>query len=181
MLPEYNFDDDQLAVLEDMMSGAYASLFSNIGGNVATLSVEEIAEIRANLPKNLNNYVKNIAPTGKSLKGNVSYFWGGKYNNIGRNPDWGKEKLVTSPGSTTTGTYRPYGLDCSGYVSWVFINSGFPKGCNIKLFWQRFSYAMGLLHTSYANVGKNWRFSIQVCSWHCKLTLKKLLNQLKSI
>ena len=127
MLPDYDFSEDQLKVLEDMMSGAYAALFSNIGGNVATLSAEEIAEIRANLPENLTNNILNIVPTAKSLIGNVSYFWGGKHNNIGRNPEWGKEKLVTSPGSPTTGTYKPYGLDCSGYTSWVFINSGFPK------------------------------------------------------
>ena len=29
---------------------------------------------------------------------------------------------VTAEGSSTTGTYRPYGLDCSGYIDWVFYN-----------------------------------------------------------
>ena len=28
----------------------------------------------------------------------------------------------TAAGSSTTGTYRPYGLDCSGFVDWVFFN-----------------------------------------------------------
>ena len=28
----------------------------------------------------------------------------------------------TAAGSSTTGTYRPYGLDCSGFVDWVFYN-----------------------------------------------------------
>lgn len=29
----------------------------------------------------------------------------------------------TAAGSPTTGTYRPYGMDCSGYVDWVFYNA----------------------------------------------------------
>ena len=31
--------------------------------------------------------------------------------------------LVFSAGSPTTGTYRPYGMDCSGYVDWAFNNA----------------------------------------------------------
>ena len=31
-------------------------------------------------------------------------------------------RQVTAAGSSTTGTYRPYGLDCSGFVDWVFYN-----------------------------------------------------------
>ena len=30
---------------------------------------------------------------------------------------------MTAAGSSTTGTYRPFGLDCSGYVDWVFNNA----------------------------------------------------------
>ena len=29
----------------------------------------------------------------------------------------------TAAGSSTTGTYRPYGMDCSGFVDWVFYNA----------------------------------------------------------
>lgn len=29
---------------------------------------------------------------------------------------------MTAAGSSTTGTYRPYGLDCSGFVDWVIYN-----------------------------------------------------------
>ena len=31
---------------------------------------------------------------------------------------------VTAEGSDTTGTTRPFGLDCSGYVAWVYISCG---------------------------------------------------------
>ena len=34
---------------------------------------------------------------------------------------------VTADGSDTTGTTRPFGLDCSGYVAWVYINCGLPS------------------------------------------------------
>ena len=30
---------------------------------------------------------------------------------------------VTADGSSSTGTIRPLGLDCSGFVTWVFINA----------------------------------------------------------
>lgn len=33
-------------------------------------------------------------------------------------------KLVTSPGNSTSGTYQPYGLDCSGFVDWVYNTAG---------------------------------------------------------
>ena len=53
----------------------------------------------------------------------MSYFWGGKSAAIGWDSRWGTPTKVTSDGSTTTGTIRPYGLDCSGYVDWVFNNA----------------------------------------------------------
>lgn len=62
---------------------------------------------------------KILIETGLSLLGKVGYFWGGK-SAAGWNNDWGKQKMVTSQGSRTTGTYRPYGLDCSGFVDWCY-------------------------------------------------------------
>ena len=41
---------------------------------------------------------------------------------IGWDSRWGELRQVTAAGSSTTGTYRPYGLDCSGFVDWVFYN-----------------------------------------------------------
>ena len=35
----------------------------------------------------------------------------------------GRAAAGHSAGSSTTGTYRPYGLDCSGFVDWVFYNA----------------------------------------------------------
>ena len=54
-----------------------------------------------------------------SLVGKVPYFWGGK-SEAGWNDEWNTPKLVTAAGSSSTGTIRPYGLDCSGFTDWVY-------------------------------------------------------------
>ena len=66
-----------------------------------------------------NKMRKDIIDTALKLVGKVKYFWGGK-SPKGWNSAWGKDTLVTAPGSKTTGTIRPYGLDCSGFVGWVY-------------------------------------------------------------
>ena len=56
------------------------------------------------------------------MLGKVNYFWGGKSLVIGWDSRWGQLTKVWADGSSTTGTYLPYGLDCSGFVDWVFYN-----------------------------------------------------------
>ena len=53
----------------------------------------------------------------------MNYFWGGKSLVLGWDSRWGELRQVTAAGSSTTGTYRPYGLDCSGLVDWAFYNA----------------------------------------------------------
>lgn len=62
---------------------------------------------------------KELMRVALSLVGRVPYFWGGK-SAAGWNDEWNTPKLVTSAGSSSTGTIRPYGLDCSGYTDWVY-------------------------------------------------------------
>ena len=57
------------------------------------------------------------------LVGKVNYFWGGKSLVLGWDSRWGTTMQVTAAGSSSTGTYRPFGMDCSGYVDWVFYNA----------------------------------------------------------
>ncbi len=57
------------------------------------------------------------------MLGKVNYFWGGKSRAIGWDSRWGTPTRVTAPGSRTTGTIRRFGLDCSGFVDWVFNNA----------------------------------------------------------
>ena len=71
---------------------------------------------------------KDVVKNAGSLVGKVNYFWGGKSSAIGWDSAWGSMHRVTAAGSPSSGTIRAYGLDCSGFVSWAFNNSGMYVG-----------------------------------------------------
>ena len=100
MLPEYDFSEQQLSILNEMMT-EYYTLFSGMGGNTITLSPERIAEIRAGLPEGLEQLREFIVLAAYSLVGNVKYFWGGTSKSIGWDDEWGKMRMVTNEGSPT--------------------------------------------------------------------------------
>ena len=77
----------------------------------------------AALPDDLSEQRRNVVQTALTLYGKVNYFWGGKSLSIGWDSRWGELRKVTAAGSRTTGSYRPFGLDCSGFVDWVFYNA----------------------------------------------------------
>ena len=108
-----------------LSSPEYAELFAllNCMDTDIALTSEEIAAIRAQLPADLSELRGNVVLTAYSLVGKVSYFWGGKSVEIGWDNRWGSYRTVTSAGSKTTGTVRPFGMDCSGFVTWAFVNA----------------------------------------------------------
>lgn len=55
----------------------------------------------------------------------VEYDWGGKSVAIGWDPKW--DKMTTDIGKNGEKYYQRYGLDCSGFVRWAFINAGFEE------------------------------------------------------
>ena len=83
----------------------------------------DAAMLRRALPRNLSKERRAVVERALSLAGKVNYFWGGKSLVFGWDDRWGQLAKVTAGGSSTTGTYRPYGLDCSGMVDWAFYNA----------------------------------------------------------
>ena len=88
-----------------------------------SVSQEQARELLANLPEDLAPERRAVIEAACRLVGKVSYFWGGKSLVIGWDSRWGSIQKVWADGNSTTGTYRPYGLDCSGFVDWAFYNA----------------------------------------------------------
>lgn len=95
----------------------------NIPMGSLTISQEDAIELLENLPDNLDPGRKAVVETAVQLVGRVSYFWGGKSLTLGWDDRWGVPTEVTAAGSGSTGTIRPFGLDCSGFVDWTFYNA----------------------------------------------------------
>ena len=95
----------------------------NIPMGSLTISQEDAIELLENLPDNLDPERKNVVETAVQLVGRVSYFWGGKSLTLGWDDRWGVPTEVTAADSGSTGTVRPFGLDCSGFVDWTFYNA----------------------------------------------------------
>ncbi len=95
-------------------------------GDVLTLAITnaDVQSIINGLPASLPQKRKDVVKNAGSLVGKVNYFWGGKSSAIGWDSAWGTMRRVTAAGSPSSGTLRAYGLDCSGFVTWTFNNSG---------------------------------------------------------
>lgn len=122
----YHFNKSQCEALTEVLKPEYAQMLAELVGTYGgEVSLDE-AQIRAMLsamPKDISERRKAVVEKAYSLLGKVHYFWGGKSSAIGWDSRWGTPTRVTAPGSRSTGTVRPYGLDCSGFVDWVFNNS----------------------------------------------------------
>ena len=95
----------------------------NIPMGSLTISQEDAIALLENLPDDLDPARKAVVETAVQLVGRVSYFWGGKSLTLGWDDRWGVPTEVTAAGSGSTGTIRPFGLDCSGFVDWTFYNA----------------------------------------------------------
>ena len=117
---EYSFTKYQNDALDILLENL-GSL--NIPMGSLTISQEDAIGLLENLPDDLDPERKNVVETAVQLVGRVSYFWGGKSLTLGWDDRWGTSMEVTAAGSGSTGTVRPFGLDCSGFVDWTFYNA----------------------------------------------------------
>lgn len=120
MAAEYRYSRRQIKALQELLT--QRSLLAGLIGSVGAMPADA-KEILDKLPDDLSPERKAVVREALSLVGKVNYFWGGKSLTLGWNPAWGELKKVTASGSPTTGTYRLYGLDCSGFVDWAFFNA----------------------------------------------------------
>lgn len=124
MADEYRFNAEQHKLLEELMQPEYEELFMRLTGSYQDIALgdKEVTEIMKKLPADLSEERKQVVLTAYQLLGKVNYFWGGKSLVLGWDSRWGTPMEVTAAGSSTTGTMRPFGLDCSGFIDWVFYN-----------------------------------------------------------
>ena len=120
MRTAYRFTVYQNDALDELLSNRTA--LASLAKNLTATNADAISLLRA-LPKELSEERRAVVERALSLAGKVNYFWGGKSLVFGWDDRWGQLAKVTADGSSTTGTYRPYGLDCSGMVDWAFYNA----------------------------------------------------------
>lgn len=120
MRSAYNFSKAQNKALDELLSDP--TLLNGLMSDL-TITQANAVELLKNLPDDLDEERRAVVKSALSLVGKVNYFWGGKSLTLGWDYRWGTTMKVTSEGSQSTGTYRPYGLDCSGFVDWAFYNA----------------------------------------------------------
>ena len=122
MIAQYGFTRKQQEALDTLLEQDEVLISATQSLAISDGTAQDILK---NLPDSISPERKKVIKAACSLVGKVNYFWGGKSSAIGWDSEWGKLKTVSAEGSKTTGTKRPFGLDCSGFVTWSFINSGF--------------------------------------------------------
>lgn len=116
----YGFTPFQNETLDLLLSDT--AMINDLIGNM-NINQQDAQELLRSLPSDLSPERRAVVQHALSLVGKVNYFWGGKSLVIGWDSRWGQLREVTSAGSPSTGTYRPFGLDCSGFADWVFYNA----------------------------------------------------------
>lgn len=115
----YSFSEFQNKTLTELLEELDA--LDGLLGDLAITQADAV-ELLQNLPEDLSPERRAVVETACKLVGKVNYFWGGKSLVLGWDSRWGQLSKVWADGNSTTGTYRPYGLDCSGFVDWTFYN-----------------------------------------------------------
>lgn len=115
----YSFSESQNDALTDLL--AEDEMLNSLVGDL-DVSQGDALELMNGLPGEVSETRKAVVRQALTLVGKVNYFWGGKSLVIGWDNRWGQPTEVWAAGSPSTGTIRPYGLDCSGFVDWVFYN-----------------------------------------------------------
>ncbi|MBE7003487.1 MAG: peptidoglycan endopeptidase [Ruminococcaceae bacterium] len=115
----YGFTARQTDAMNELL--AERAMLEKLVGSLTAVCADA-AELMKRFPADLSPERREVVRVACSLVGKVNYFWGGKSLVLGWDSRWGTIQKVWAEGNSTSGTYRPYGLDCSGFVDWVFYN-----------------------------------------------------------
>jgi cell wall-associated NlpC family hydrolase len=123
MADVYGMSADRRTFLYELMQPEFRRTFASLTGSTAFTegSKESLETLLSALPEDASVQRQQVVDTALSLVGKVSYVFGGKYNKLGWNDEWGNANVAETPGEVRIN--RQSGLDCSGFVSWVFINA----------------------------------------------------------
>ncbi|HML67863.1 MAG TPA: CHAP domain-containing protein [Clostridia bacterium] len=123
MADVYGMSANRRTFLYELMQPEFQRTFASMTGNTAFFetSKEGLGELLDTLPGDTNVERKQVVETAFSLVGKISYVFGGKYNRLGWNNAWGNANEAEEGDKVRIS--RDDGLDCSGFVSWVFINA----------------------------------------------------------
>ena len=123
MADAYDMSARRKTFLYELMQPEFQRTFASMTGNTAFFetSKEGLDELLDTLPDGTNVERKQVVETAFSLVGKISYVFGGKYNRLGWNNEWGNANEAEEGEKVRIS--RDEGLDCSGFVSWVFINA----------------------------------------------------------
>ena len=124
MRTAYALSTDQNSTLTELLDelDVIGGLLTNLG-----ISDEKVIEVLKRLPDDISPARRAVAETACKPVSKVNYFGGGKSSAIGWDPRWETLIKVTSSRNDTGGTYRPFGLDCSGFLDWVLKNVSLPS------------------------------------------------------
>lgn len=113
-----------LLLVLPLLAAAMSLSPAGIVANGRTVEPTGVAlEAWERLPEGLSVERRKVVTYALALVDRVDYFWGGKSLVLGWDDRWGQLAEVTAEGDDTSGTERPYGLDCSGFVDWAFYNA----------------------------------------------------------
>ncbi len=124
MKGQYGLNDFQKDAMNELLADRAA--LAALAGSLDVTNADALAVLNA-LPTDLSPERRRAVETALQLVGKVNYFWGGKSSAIGWDSRWGQFTKVTAAGSSTTGTFRPYGLDCTGFIDWALRNAELPS------------------------------------------------------
>ena len=132
MAEMYGMSAGRKTFLYELMQPEFQRTFASMTGNTAFTEAtkESIDALLSALPEDTNVERQQVVETALSLAGKISYVFGGKYTRLGWNNEWGNANEAQL--GEVAKISRDEGLDCSGFVSWVFINAiGDPAALSV--------------------------------------------------